>query len=154
RGCYAGFLGLPANDGMWSQWSGSVNPEYPDSVRFGLESMSQCYALPITSANCSPTTGANAGGPFDDLAIGFARSPAKPGLIASPWDLFNDSFPDNVSAFPVESFQFDTCAARIQTGHNLYGATGLTGASGRLNVPGDSMIVSAGGTNTRVDFVF
>ena len=129
----------------------------PDSVRVYIESMSRCYTLPLTSATCSPTSGAKAGGYFDNLSIGFAA--ASPALLAIQFGTnLNDCFPYNGSNQNVTAFgtAYDTLAARIQTGNNIAAnaASVLSGNTARECIAGDTMEVQAAGNNIRVDLVF
>jgi hypothetical protein len=80
-----------------------------------------------------------------------------PAISAEAINLFNDCFPVNsTSKVPTAVMPngFDTTAALVRTGLNTSQCTGAGGVNGRHNVPGDSAIVLAEGSNTRVDLVF
>ncbi|TMQ71743.1 MAG: hypothetical protein E6K80_04730 [Candidatus Eisenbacteria bacterium] len=119
-GCFEALMEAPRDDGLIV----TSNPSgVPDSFRVYIESMSRCFAktASVTNVACSPTTGANAGGYFDNLAIAFAKATPPPALAAVFNSQFQDAFPVNSQSKAVNAFglAYDTLAARIQTGYNL-----------------------------------
>ncbi|HET9327115.1 MAG TPA: FlgD immunoglobulin-like domain containing protein [Candidatus Eisenbacteria bacterium] len=158
RGCYEELLVDPLVD----QLVVTSNPSgVPDSFRVYIESMSRCYSLQgtVTALACSPTSGANAGGYFDNLAIAFVTAPPPPALAATFSNQFQDCFPVNSQNKPVNTFGvgYDTLAARLQTGYNVAPQTGsssVTGNNARENISGDSALAGGAGANVRMDLVF
>jgi hypothetical protein len=66
--------------------------------------------------------------------------------------MFQDTFPFNENAGYVGiASAFDTTAAMVKSGINI---APTTGNANRWNVPGDTTVVIAAGTATRVDLVF
>ncbi len=157
-GCFEELLEDPKTDQIVVTSNASG---VPDSFRVYIESMSRCFAktATVSSVACSPTTGANAGGYFDDLSIGFAKAPPPPSLAATFTSQFQDCFPVNSQAKTVSAFglAYDTLAARIQTGYNIApqtGSTSITGTSARENISGDTSLAAGAGDNVRMDLVF
>jgi flagellar hook capping protein FlgD len=75
---------------------------------------------------------------------------APPGISIPIWDLINDAFPANGNSALIPA-GFDTCAAQVRIGLNIAAGTGNTL---RPAITGDSVIVTAGGGNVRLDMVF
>jgi hypothetical protein len=132
----------------------------PDSVTVDIQAMSRCFATNLTGLECSPTTGARAGGYYDNLAISFIRAPAPPGLAVDIWHWYNDAFPTNSQLKPVVGWPHpgsDTLAANIRSAYNTapqQPGTDIVGTGARENIPGDTMVVIASGPNVRMDLVF
>jgi hypothetical protein len=157
-GCLEGIIGLPLDIQLVAT---SNSNGIPDSIRVYIESMSRCFATSLTGAQCSPSTGALAGGYYDNLTIGFAGAEPPPQLSVVFGYSFNDCFPVNSQLKPVNAFglAYDTLAARIQAGYNIApqtGSTTISGGSARENIAGDSAIVGATdlANGTRVDMIF
>jgi hypothetical protein len=72
-------------------------------------------------------------------------------MRASSLDLFQDTFPVNEVVVPGIAAQFDTTAALIKTGRNI---APIAFSPNRYDVPGDTALVTASGSNVRVDLVF
>ena len=124
----------------------------PDSIRVYLQHLTRCFSLSIPSADCSPSSGPDAGVYFDNLALALIDAPS-PSLSFNAWDLFTDAFPasrnDSLLALPL-GVAFDTCAAHVRTALNIAAPGGLD----RPQIPGDTMVVLASGAGQRVDLVF
>jgi hypothetical protein len=79
QGCFAGILGgspgaLANGLIVTSNVSG-----IPDSLRVYIEHVARCFALQLSSVDCSPNTGSLAGGYFDNISIGFLTAcPGSP----------------------------------------------------------------------------
>ncbi len=117
----------------------------PDSLRWGVIKLSQCYRFGVTTG-CASTDGLY----FDQMAIGIVDD--LPRLIsADPWDLFNDTFPANETPGLPGTAAFDTTTALIKIGLNVSDARGDLF---RYAVPGDSLTVTAAGDSMRLDLVF
>src|SRR5262249_35852569 len=119
----------------------TTNPQNrPDSLRLYLHRLSRCYTFTaLTAATCSPTTGDNVGTYFDNVSIALIDG-AAPAAISIPiWMLINDAFPANGND------------ALVPSGLNT---AAITGNTSRPAIPGDSVVMTAQGTNVRMDMVF
>jgi hypothetical protein len=124
----------------------------PDSMRVYIQHLNRCFAIPaLTAATCSPTTGPHVGIYFDNLTLAFIDSAAPLGISMNFWDHYTDAFPVNDAFTTVGGVAFDTCAAHVRIALNR--AQG-TGNLQRHNIPGDSIVITAGGSNRRLDMVF
>jgi hypothetical protein len=117
----------------------------PDSMRVGVQKLSQCYRFGVTTG-CSPLDG----GYFDNMA--FAIVDGVPQLLGIDiWDLFNDAFPANENPGLPGTAAFDTAAAHIKVGLNT---APTTNNLLRYSIPGDSVTVQADGGSMRLDLLF
>jgi hypothetical protein len=124
----------------------------PDSIRVFIEELSRCFTQPELSSNqCSPSSGANAGVYYDNISIALIDGASPPGLSAAVWDWWNDTFPTNGNEGFLQSPAFDTLAAQVRSAYNT---SPKTGTPFTHNIPGDTMVVTANGANVRVDLIF
>lgn len=148
RGCFETF-GLAAKANSLIRTTNAQNR--PDSLRSYLHRISRCYSFTaLTAATCSPTAGDNVGTYFDNVSVALVDGAPPAAISISIWDLTNDAFPANGNDALIPA-GFDTTAAQIRIGINTAANTGNTS---RPAISGDSVIVTAGGNNTRLDMVF
>lgn len=151
RGCHSGFGGYGA--GVLARANHLIvtsNPSgVPDSLRCYLQTATRCFSMPLNAAECSPNSGRRAAGYFDNLAIGFVGGIPPLGMSLSISSLFNDAFPAN-SVAPIDA-AFDTTTATVKTGLNT---APRTRTLQRHDIPGDTTLVHAPGSDVRVDLVF
>ncbi|HEY3216373.1 MAG TPA: FlgD immunoglobulin-like domain containing protein [Candidatus Eisenbacteria bacterium] len=155
RGCFETIIGIPSEDQLILS---SNAPNHPDSCRVGIQAMARCYTIPsLPEAACSPTTGPNSGGTYDNFTVGFATAPPPAALALDIWNRFNDCFPVNsTNQVPtaIAGNGFDTTSVLVQTGFNQSDDTGQGGANGAHVVAGDTAYCTASGENVRIDLVF
>src|SRR5262245_37879999 len=151
RGCFE----TSSLGGFGAKGSGLIrttNPQNrPDSLRLYIHRISRCYSFSaLTAATCSPTVGDNVGTYFDNISIALIDG-AAPAAISIPiWMLINDAFPANGNSALIPA-GFDTCAAQVRIGLNI---ASNVGSASRPSITGDSIVITAPGTNVRMDMVF
>ncbi len=133
----------------WSDVAGETGYRlYRDGVAIGavgagvtaLEDLD--VQLPGTHSYCVESFNADGASP---QCCGTADIPTPP-ILVQPWNWFNDAFPTRVS--PPD---FRREPAKVQTGFNT---AAFTTNLSRLDVPGDTLLVAAAGSDVRMDLVF
>jgi len=124
----------------------------PDSLQVLIERLAVCFRNTGSVIVCGPDQTDPAGGGYiDNIAIGFVDGAAAAPLAMAPWDVMQDAFPTNGDDALVGTPAFDRLTCLTGTGYNQASATGtLT----RPVIQGDSMYVSAPGSDIRIDLVF
>ncbi len=118
----------------------------PDSVRIVLMTRQEAYRFSI------PVSKVYGGAYFDNASLAIVDGAGGDPLTIDIWHLIHDTFPQNEnSSFVGIPTAFDTTTALIKSGLNI---APTTGDIDRFDVPGDTTVVVAEGTNVRVDLVF
>jgi len=124
----------------------------PDSLQAVIERLSVCFRNTGSVLVCGPDqTDAAGGGYIDNISVGLVDGAAASPLAMAPWDVMQDAFPTNGDDANVGLPAFDRLTCLTGTGYNQASSTGsLT----RPVIQGDSMYISAPGTDIRIDLVF
>ncbi len=116
----------------------------PDSVRVSIRRVQQTYRFGVS------VTQSTDGAYFDNIAFGIVDGPTSP-ISVSIWDWFQDAFPFNETAGLPGTAAFDTTSALVVSGLNIAQATRN---QYRYDVPGDTIVANAAGSDVRMDLVF
>ena len=117
----------------------------PDSLRFGIKHLLQCYRFGISS-NCGSTLGMY----LDNMSLGLVDGQISL-ISADIWQFIQDAFPANEDSGLPGTAAFDTCGAYVTSGLNISQATNNLN---RLDIAGDTTVVVADGNNVAVHLVF
>ena len=133
---------------QWSAADAEGGSVYPDSIRVYIAKITGCFRFGITSG-CAPTDGCY----WDDFSIAFVDASPAP-LSVNLGDWVNDTFTVNGlnrNGVAPGTANFDTTSALVKSGRNIAQTSGSTL---RYAVPGDTSLVTAAGSNVRMDLVF
>jgi len=149
--CFRSLPGITGAEGniaslgmvMYSTSAGE-NPNYPDSIKVGLQEQSRCWQTGVNA--CAPQ-----GGLYVDN-VSFLMVDGTPQLLsAAIWDFYQSAFPWNEGVAPGYTAAFDTTAILVKAATNI--GPGIGTAS--YDVPGDSIAVTSDGVAPmRMDLVF
>ena len=149
--CFRSLPGITGQEGTMQalgmmQWetSASENAAYPDSMKVGWIEESLCYLEGVNS--CAPVGGLY----IDNVSVVIIDGTPLP-ISAEIWNFYQTSFPWNEAVTPVFAASFDTAGILVKSGLDIGPLDGLNS----FDVPGDSIVASAGGVDPmRMDLVF